>query len=116
MKNCMLLIFVFTLFTWPAFAQEQSGHEEVDHKLVHHRLGVGIGYTFVPKGEEVPNDKKGLFVPTIAVDYFYKFSHTWSAGLVADLELKEYVIPVDDEFLSRKNALIIPSTSSQRIN
>ena len=107
MNKHILLFFIFTFATGSIIAQEYVVHEEKDHNIVHHRLAAGFGYTFVPKGEDVMNDKEGILAPTLAVKYLYKFSHTWSAELMADLELIEYVIPESDDFLTRKNALII---------
>jgi hypothetical protein len=93
------------------FAQEHQGesgeHTTVDHTFMHHRLSAGFGYTFVPEGVDESTDEKGILVPTLSLEYFYKFSHRWSAGLMVDIEMSQYLIPLLDDFLERHKALII---------
>jgi hypothetical protein len=108
----IISISIFILcFTLTGFAQEHQGesgeHTTADHTFLHHRLSAGFGYTFVPKGADESSEEEGIFVPTLSVEYFYKFSYKWSAGLMVDLELSEYVIPFLDDFLERHKAFII---------
>jgi len=107
LNKYILPVFIFMLLTGSAVAQDHATHEEHGQNILHHRLAAGFGYTFVPNGEKLANDKKGILVPTMAVEYIYKFSHTWSAGVSADLELGNYVIPFQNDSLTRKNALIL---------
>lgn len=108
----VILISIFILFfTSIGTAQEHQGesaeHTSPDHTFLHHRLSAGFGYTFVPKGADHATEEEGIFVPTLSLEYFYKFSHKWSTGLMVDLELSQYVIPFLDDFLERDKALII---------
>jgi len=107
MNKILILFFVWMIFPGLIIAQEYLENAEVSHDLLHHRVAAGFGYTYVPKAEKEPDGKKGVLVPTLSVEYFYKFSHTWSLGLMLDLELIDYVIPFHEDDLSRHNALII---------
>jgi len=104
------IIFIFYL-SLSCFAQEDheehGDHSASPHELLHHRLSAGFGYTFVPDGSEEPENKKGILVPTLSLEYFYKFSHQWSAGLMVDAEMSQYLIPFLDDFLERDKVLII---------
>jgi len=40
------------------------------------------------------------------VEYFYKFSHKWSAGVMVDFEMSQYVIPFLDDFINRDKAVV----------
>ena len=111
MKKLVLFILFLFCFTYSGIAQDHqdshSGERSSAHHFLHHRLAAGFGYTLVPKGADESTEEEGILVPTLALDYLYKFSHKWSAGLVVDLELSQYVIPVLDDFVNRHNALII---------
>jgi hypothetical protein len=111
MHRIILISLVSFCFALTGFAQEHQGesgeHATSTHDFLHHRLSAGFGYTFVPKGADESTEEEGIFVPTLSVEYFYKFSHTWSAGLMVDLELSTYVIPFLDDFLERDKAIII---------
>ena len=104
MNKHISLFFIFTLATGSIIAQEYVVHEESDHAFLHHRLSGGFGYTFIPEGGE--SDDHGIFAPTIAIEYFYKFSHHWAAGLMMDMELTKYIIPFNNEYLNRDKLLI----------
>jgi hypothetical protein len=110
MDKILLICLVFICLTLTGFAQEHQAENEEHtnsiHAFLHHRLSVGFGYTFVPQGEEEPEGEKGILVPTLSVEYFYKFSHKWSAGVMVDFELSQYVIPFLDDFLERDKAII----------
>ena len=111
MKRLISILTIILCLPLIAFAQEHQeehgDHQGLTHEFLHHRLAAGFGYTFVPKGADESTEEKGILVPTLALDYLYKFSHKWSAGLVVDLELSQYVIPFLDDFLERHNTLII---------
>ena len=74
---------------------------EHDHK---HLLGLGFGFSFIPTGNALgDNDARGLFAPTVGLDYFYRINRRWGAGFLGALELDHYV--VTDDQVERENAL-----------
>jgi hypothetical protein len=111
MKRLMSLLTIVLCLPLIGFAQdhqeEHGDHLAMTHEFLHHRLSAGFGYTYVPKGVDESTEEEGIFVPTLSVEYFYKFSHKWSAGLMVDFELSQYVIPFLDDFVERHNTLII---------
>jgi hypothetical protein len=111
MHRIILISFVCCCFSLTGFAQEHaeesSEHSKPGHPFLHHRLSAGFGYTFVPKGVDESSEEEGILAPTISVEYFYKFSHRWAAGLMVDMEMSQYLIPFLDDFLTRDKALII---------
>lgn len=79
-----------------------AGQEHKEHK---HMLGAGLGFTFVPTGDELgTSDANGLFAPTLGLDYFYHFHPRWGLGFLSALELDHYV--VTDDQVERENALM----------
>ena len=92
----------------PEDAEHSEHHEHNDiHEVPMHRIGFGGGYTYVPDGSEESGGSKGVFVPTLSLEYFYKFTHDWSAGLMLDLELSNYLIPFASDILNRDKVLVI---------
>jgi len=79
-----------------------TGQEQKEQK---HLLGAGLGFTFVPLGDQLEDtDARGVFTPTVGIDYFYNFHPRWGAGFMSALELNHYV--VTDDQVERENAMI----------
>lgn len=79
-----------------------AGQEQKEHR---HMLGAGAGFTFIPLGNLLEDtDARGLFAPTLGLDYFYHFHPRWGIGFLSALELDSYV--VTDEQVERENAMI----------
>ena len=74
-------------------AAQREGEEEV---LKRHRIGLYSGATFVPEGEE-GGETKLIVVPTVGLDYDYKFSERFGVGLYNDLQLSSYLVQTFDE-------------------
>ena len=95
-RRVLLLLFIFTLVN-------MAGQEQKEQK---HLLGAGLGFTFIPLGDELGDtDARGLFAPTLGLDYFYHFHPRWGVGFLGALELDRYT--VTDQELERKNAVIL---------
>jgi hypothetical protein len=94
-RNMLLLLLLFAI-------QNVAGQEQKEHK---HLLGAGFGFTFVPLGGKLGDtDERGLYAPTLGLDYFYNFHPRWGAGFLSALELNHYV--VTDDQVERENAMI----------
>lgn len=97
-RSILLLLLLLSMVNMAA--QQQN---EQDQK---HLLGAGAGFTFISLGNKLENtDARGLFIPTVGIDYFYNFHPRWGAGFLGAFELGHYV--VTDEVLERENALIL---------
>ena len=77
----------------PLAAQGEEGEGEA---LKRHRIGLYSGATFVPEGEE-GGETKLIVVPTVGLDYDYKFSERFGVGLYNDLQLSSYLVQTFDE-------------------
>jgi len=107
-KNPCILVFLLFVFFNPLNAQDHNEHEEVhDHeKLYPHTLALFVGYTFIPKSIS-SGEKQTLVVPTLGLDYIYKFNHKIGLSLQNDLELASYEVEIDDiETLNREYAFV----------
>ena len=75
------------------FGQDLS-HEDEHHehqKMQRHILSVFTGYTLIPKA--VSDEGKGvIIVPSLGLDYEYRFSHKFMLGWQNDIELSSYVV------------------------
>ena len=86
------------------FAQEHEG-------VYKNRLGLEFAGTFIPTGssdencEDCSDNKEGILVPTIGLEYVRSISDVWAIGGLVEVELDHYIIL--DEDLERHNALII---------
>ena len=70
-----------------------------------HKLALAVGYTHIPEGVDEVEGDKGVWVPALGLDYYYRLNEKWKLGLVADIEFGEYLIV--DKDLNRHNAFIL---------
>jgi hypothetical protein len=62
-----------------------------------HRAEVGFGFTFIPlAGELQDTDARGLFIPSVRLDYFFHMLPRWEIGFMGNYEIDHYMI-VDEE-------------------
>jgi len=82
--------------------RETSSAEELAKR---HKLALAVGYTHIPEGVDEVEGDKGVWVPALGLDYYYRLNEKWKLGLVADIEFGEYLIV--DKDLNRHNAFIL---------
>jgi len=113
----LILIFILTGLLSPMFGQE---NEEEKEKFRRHTLTLFTGYTLIPESvstessehekstlSEDGKTKKVLIVPTLGLDYDYKFSEKIAIGLQNDIELSSYYVEKDhEEVLEREYAFV----------
>jgi hypothetical protein len=100
-KGSFLFIFLWA-FLLVSHAQE-TGPEH--HRVYRHHAGLGFGFTFIPlAGDLGTTQASGLFVPSVGLDYFFRFAKKWEAGLMLDYELDHYMIV--DKQIERDNAFL----------
>ena len=104
MKTTFFLFFFIAIFSVNTFAQE---HEQEKKNL----LTVALGYTYIPKGSAPgAEEADGVFIPSLGFDYFRRLHPRWEIGIMADIELGEYVIFEKD--LNRENAVLLAAMVS----
>ena len=82
--------------------RETSSAEELAKR---HKLALAVGYTHIPEGVDEVEGDKGVWVPALGLDYYYRLNEKWKIGLAADIEFGEYLIV--DKDLNRHNAFIL---------
>ena len=110
MKIKTLSFLLFLLVIAPAFSQEDNEEEQAKHKVV-----LLLGLTHIPEAIEEGEVLKSEYVPTVGVDYFYKFNPKWVLGLVLDLELGKYAVDFGGENIPRENAVITGVVAGYRL-
>lgn len=94
-------------------AQHEPEEKHVEHEKRHadykNMVAVKFGYTHVPGGSELHHSEaKGVYVPTIGVDYgreiHTKRGRRFELGIMLDWELDHYIIA--DKELERERAFI----------
>jgi len=101
MNNTLLLTCFFVGLLGSACFGQENDHEATGKHLV----ALTVGYTFVPSGTDLEAEQEeGFFVPTIGLDYMYKFHPKWEAGIVLDWELEQFLI--FDKELERDRAFL----------
>lgn len=58
----------------------------------HHLLGVVLNHTPISQGVQANGDKKWLALPSIGINYNYKFAEKWSIGVHNDIVMEDYVV------------------------
>lgn len=114
MKNCLLLTGILCLSicltaqheTSPEFesSEHETTHDDQDHK---YKIAIAPGYSLIPAGFDDAGGNESVFAPSIGLDFFYSLNHKFSLGVVADLELANYLVNFDRESLQRERALIL---------
>jgi len=101
MKKRLLLFIVFGTFAFNSYSQETDSNQEKKNLI-----SVALGYTYIPKGAAPDAEEAdGVFTPSVGLDYFRRVHPRWEIGLMADLELGEYLVIEKD--LNRENALLL---------
>ena len=91
-----------TILLW-LFAAPVPGQNREEREY-RHRAGAGFGFTFIPlAGELGDTDARGLFVPSLRLDYFFHLYPRWAIGFMANYELDHYMII--QEQIERDHAL-----------
>lgn len=101
MKFASLTILLFLFCITQIQAQEMGEEEETKHKLV-----LLFGWTHIPEAIEHGEVLNSDNVPTIGVDYYYKFNSKWQTGVVVDVELGKYAVDFGSEEITRENAIV----------
>lgn len=101
MKFASLTILLFLFCIIQIQAQEMGEEEETKHKLV-----LLFGWTHIPEAIEHGEVLNSDNVPTIGVDYYYKFNSKWQTGVVVDVELGKYAVDFGSEEITRENAIV----------
>jgi hypothetical protein len=109
--NTCVNIFVMLLFVYfnPLNAQNDNGlvNEKLTEKYYSNSLALLVGYTFIPKPSK-SHGKLTYVVPTLGVDYIYKFNQKIAVAAQTDVELASYVIERgENETLEREYAFVI---------
>ena len=118
--NRLFLITIISFLCWTlgfisGYGQhhsESDKHSESEHVKSHelskkYKLSFALGYTHIPAAFEHGEKEASVFVPGIGLDFFYSINHKWGIGLVADLELGEYLVDFNRKDLNRERALIL---------
>lgn len=97
-------LFVFFIICSQALAQDHEKEEEFGR----HRLAPLMGFTYVFNTTQNSNHVLGsILVPTIGIDYLYKFSPNWGLGWYNDLELSSYLVESgESEEIRRERAFV----------
>ena len=92
---------IVTIFLLLAFTNVQGQDQQHQSR---HRVGAGFGFTFIPvAGNLGDTDARGLFVPSVRLDYFFHLFPRWAVGFMGNYELDHYMIV--DQQIERDHAL-----------
>jgi len=114
MKNCLLLIGI--LFPGICLSAQHDEHSKAEHQehethnqeIAHkYKVALAFGYSHIPTGFVEGKEEQSVFAPSIGLDFFYSLNHKFALGMVADLELAEYLVDIDRESLNRERAFIL---------
>jgi opacity protein-like surface antigen len=109
-RNTALALIAMTWLAAPAaLAQEHATHHETMLSQ-RHKVSLSFGYAYVREGVEKDHaadadPEKGVYVPSLGIDYQYRLNEKWALGGVADLELSHYVVLKKD--LERDKAFLL---------
>jgi len=100
-----LLLVVFC-----AVAQEDQENEHGPHAetpFLPNRLGVTVGYAWIPSGSDVSGQGAVQIVPTFGITYAKRFNEKIGFGWTNEIEFASYVIEHgDEEILEREFAFV----------
>ena len=90
MKTNSMLIVIAFFFSIPNIYAQEDEFEQSEEK---HLIIIALGYSYIPEGgEEGETEANGVLVPTLGVDYMYRLNRKWEIGLMADVEIGNYII------------------------
>lgn len=70
-------------------AQNEASHD-LFHK--HHSLGLMISHTQIFQGVQLNREKKWLALPSLGLNYNYKFHPKWALGLHTDIVIEDFQV------------------------
>lgn len=108
MRHQSLLLVCLLLLVLPAIAEERE--EDAEAKNVKNRIGLIFEMALIPEGSSedehgTTDARKGVFVPTVGLEYTRFIAHRWEIGLSAEVEMSHYIIL--DRELNRDNAFLL---------
>lgn len=78
-----------------AYSQESEGHEGEHHEEGRNILGVTLGHSLVIEGVK-DGERRSIYVPSFAIQYYYKLSERWILGTNIDALIETFVIEKPD--------------------
>jgi hypothetical protein len=86
--NAFLFIFL-TIGTSQLLKAQENDHADFHP---HHMLGIVLSHTQISQGIQANGDRKWLALPSIGINYNYKFSPKWAIGLHNDIVTEDYAV------------------------
>lgn len=99
LKGCLAASFLFCSLLMAA--GQEDPQEDSNPR---HTVAPGFGFTFIRLAGGLGNtEASGLFVPSVGLDYYFRFAKKWELGLMGNYELAHYYVM--DGQIERDNAL-----------
>jgi hypothetical protein len=70
--------------------EHEDGNEQNDFQR--HRISLMISHTHIPQGIPHSNERSGIIVPSLGLNYDFWFNHKWAIGSHNDMEISTYLI------------------------
>ncbi len=122
MKKTLSILVSILFLSSMLVAQEHENHNESEHSEIEgkHKLSFYTGFTHVSAAfykHETHEESTGKWIPTLGLDYYYKLCSKWSIGILADMELDNYMIRLENELEEeRANVLVTNMVAKYNIN
>lgn len=87
---CLFFITFLFLGIYEACAQVEDDIHPAFHP--HHSLGFVISHTQIGQGIQANGDKKWLALPSLGINYNFKFHRKWAIGLHNDIVIEDYEV------------------------
>ncbi len=104
MGRAVNFLFLMVLMSTPTYlaAQDEHGHH-AETPFLPNRLGVTVGYAWIPSGSDLEGQSNVHIVPTFGLVYAKRFNEKIGLGWSNEIEFASYVIEHgDEEILERE--------------
>lgn len=86
---CFIVASIFSLVNSELIGQEKENQAQFK---IHHALSVVLSHTQISQGIQQDGERKWLALPSLGINYNYKFNPKWSMGLHNDIVIEDYQV------------------------
>lgn len=91
------LSFVLLVVSFYGIAQTESPKESIVEEGIKLGVGLSIGHTWVPTGENFKGERDYIVVPSWGLDFIAELNENWGVVLANEIQIQRFLVKTSNE-------------------